>query len=169
MLTALEIGKNVPSVEGQSLRYCYGLKNIYIPDGVTIAEQAFLDCRGLLNIRLPDTMTTVSASTFKNCKNLHSIDVPDNVTSFGYNAFAEMGIIYEFKVPKQLSSFTSAFYSTDVVYFNFSSHTFVPTLSLTDFNFIFIVVPDALYDEWIAATNWSSYASNIVKASEFNA
>jgi hypothetical protein len=30
-----------------------------------------------------------------------------------------------------------------------------------------IVVPDALYDEWIAATNWVSYASKIVKASEF--
>jgi hypothetical protein len=32
-----------------------------------------------------------------------------------------------------------------------------------------IIVPDALYDEWIAATNWSSHASRIIKASEFNA
>lgn len=32
-----------------------------------------------------------------------------------------------------------------------------------------IVVPDALYDEWKSATNWSSYASKMVKASEFNA
>jgi hypothetical protein len=31
-----------------------------------------------------------------------------------------------------------------------------------------IVVPDALYDEWKAATNWSTYASYIVKSSEFN-
>ena len=30
-----------------------------------------------------------------------------------------------------------------------------------------IVVPDALYDEWIVATNWATYASRIVKASEF--
>lgn len=30
-----------------------------------------------------------------------------------------------------------------------------------------IVVPDALYDDWIVATNWSTYASQIVKASEY--
>jgi hypothetical protein len=30
-----------------------------------------------------------------------------------------------------------------------------------------IIVPDALYDEWIAATNWSTHASKIVKASTF--
>ena len=31
-----------------------------------------------------------------------------------------------------------------------------------------IVVPDSLYDTWVAATNWSTYANNIIKASEFN-
>ena len=29
-----------------------------------------------------------------------------------------------------------------------------------------IVVPDNLYDQWIAATNWSTYADYIYKASE---
>lgn len=57
---------------------------------------------------------------------------------------------------------------------DFSRHNTVPSLSsssafgsnLDNFK---IVVPDALYDTWIAATNWSSRASKIVKASEFNA
>jgi hypothetical protein len=31
-----------------------------------------------------------------------------------------------------------------------------------------IIVPDALYDEWIAATNWAGYQSYIYKASEVN-
>ena len=31
-----------------------------------------------------------------------------------------------------------------------------------------IVVPDDLYNTWIAATNWSTHASKIIKASEFN-
>ena len=30
-----------------------------------------------------------------------------------------------------------------------------------------IVVPDALYSSWIAATNWSALSSQIVKASEY--
>lgn len=34
-------------------------------------------------------------------------------------------------------------------------------------NTITIVVPDSLYDEWITKTNWTLYASAIVKASEY--
>ena len=32
-----------------------------------------------------------------------------------------------------------------------------------------IVVPDSLYDTWIAATNWVSIASHIIKQSDWNA
>ena len=32
-----------------------------------------------------------------------------------------------------------------------------------------IVVPDSLYDTWIAATNWVSIASHIMKKSDWNA
>jgi hypothetical protein len=31
-----------------------------------------------------------------------------------------------------------------------------------------IVVPDALYDDWIVATNWSNYASKIIKKSDYD-
>ena len=31
-----------------------------------------------------------------------------------------------------------------------------------------IVVPDSLYDEWIAATNWASIATHIMKQSDWN-
>ena len=63
---------------------------------------------------------------------------------------------------------------SSVAFYDFSQCTSVPTLGGTSvFSYsnsdCKIVVPDALYDEWISATNWSSYASKIVKASEFNA
>lgn len=32
-----------------------------------------------------------------------------------------------------------------------------------------IVVPDSLYDTWIAATNWASIADHIMKQSDWNA
>ena len=32
-----------------------------------------------------------------------------------------------------------------------------------------VVVPDSLYDTWIAATNWASIASHIMKQSDWNA
>jgi hypothetical protein len=52
-------------------------------------------------------------------------------------------------------------------FYDFTSHTVVPTLASTGaFQNIpsdcEIRVPAALYDEWIAATNWSTYASKIV-------
>ena len=31
-----------------------------------------------------------------------------------------------------------------------------------------IVVPDSLYDTWIAATNWSSISTHIMKKSDWN-
>jgi hypothetical protein len=52
-------------------------------------------------------------------------------------------------------------------FYDFTSHTSVPTLANSNaFQGIpadcEIRVPAALYDEWIAATNWSTYASRIV-------
>jgi hypothetical protein len=59
-----------------------------------------------------------------------------------------------------------------MAYYDFREFKSVPTLSdISAFSNIpsdcKIVVPDSLYDTWIAATNWSTYSSNIVKASTF--
>ena len=56
--------------------------------------------------------------------------------------------------------------NTSMKYYDFTSHTSVPSLGINAFSNIpsdcEIRVPAALYDEWVAATNWSTYASNIV-------
>lgn len=58
-----------------------------------------------------------------------------------------------------------------LIKYDFSKHTSVPTLTytsaFTDINSICkIIVPDSLYDSWIAASDWSTYANYIYKASE---
>lgn len=58
-----------------------------------------------------------------------------------------------------------------IIWYDFSHHTSVPSLTnVNSFNNIKgnckIIVPDALYDTWIAATNWSTYADYIYKVSE---
>ena len=81
-----------------------------------------------------------------------------------------------------LSSISSAFVDfaffyliqTLCVKLDFSQCSAVPTLSNTSaFSGITkiakIIVPDSLYDEWIAAANWSTYANYIYKASEVTA
>jgi hypothetical protein len=55
---------------------------------------------------------------------------------------------------------------------DFSQHEVVPNVSSNSFLSTpncKIIVPDALYDEWIAATNWSTYASKIIKKSDWDA
>jgi hypothetical protein len=59
-------------------------------------------------------------------------------------------------------------------YYDFSTHEIVPRLwNITAFTNIpstcKIIVPDSLYDEWIVAANWSTFANQIVKASEYEA
>lgn len=51
---------------------------------------------------------------------------------------------------------------------SFENHDTIPTLANSNsFYNPKIIVPDALYDDWIVATNWSAVAQLIVKASEY--
>jgi hypothetical protein len=101
---------------------------------------------------IPDGVTSIGTYVFQNCCSLASVVIPDSVTSIGNYAL-------------------SSCYG--MAYFDFRQCTSVPTLGGTNvFNNIpsdcKIVVPDSLYDTWIAATNWSTHASKIIKASAFN-
>lgn len=58
-------------------------------------------------------------------------------------------------------------YVDNIQLLDFTNATFVPTLQFEidkSYNY-FIIVPDALYDEWINATNWSNSADKIYKHS----
>ena len=84
---------------------------------------------------------------------LNKIKIPANITSIDSNAFE---------------------YCDAMTEYDFTSLTAVPTLgNATVFNRIHsytkIVVPDNLYSTWITETNWSNYASYIVKESDYNA
>jgi hypothetical protein len=101
---------------------------------------------------IPQGVTGIGSSAFYDCYGMASVVIPQGVTGIDSNAF--------------YGCYGMAFY-------DFRASESVPTLFKTNaFSNIpsdcKIVVPDALYDTWIAATNWSTYASKIIKASEFN-
>lgn len=92
-----------------------------------------------------------------------------NDTDIGDYAFAECHSLTSVKIPGSVTSIAGNAFSSCawVRVYDFTNNTAVPTLSSTSaFSYIptdcEIRVPAALYDEWIAATNWSTYASNIV-------
>ena len=191
-LTSVKIPEGVTSIGTQSFRYCYSLTSVKIPDGVTsIGGNAFEQCESLVSVTIPNSVTSIGKNAFQRCQ-LASVTIPNSVTSIGNNAFdscyplASVTIpnsvtaigenvfrycqtLASVTIPESVSSIAAnAFsYSRGIRYYDFSKHVSVPTLvnsnaftdSASDCE---IRVPAALYDEWIAATNWATYADKIV-------
>jgi hypothetical protein len=134
--------------------YCNMLQKVEIGTGVTsIGNYAFQYCYSLSSVVMPLGITSIGSQAFSTCSSLSSIVIPNSVTSIG----------------------GSAFYNCyGMAYYDFSNHTSVPTLSGTNAlsnipSDSKIIVPDNLYDTWKTATNWSTYASKIIKKSDWDA
>lgn len=170
MLQKVEIGNSVTRISGQSFYQCHSLVNITIPNSVTSMEnQPFSSCHSLTSIIFPDSIGHLKGYEFRQCYSLKSVIVPNSVTSIGssmcYNCFSLASVT----IPNSVATIKSkTFYDCyGMAFYDFTSHTSVPTLANTDaFSGIpsdcEIRVPAALYDEWIVATNWSTYADYIV-------
>lgn len=123
---------------------------------------------------LPTYITTLRKGAFyRNC-NIIDVTLHEGIVSMGAHAFMGCLSLKRIVIPSTVTSIESqTFYgNTMQELIIFSTRDNVPILkNINAFQGIptsyKIVVPDALYDEWIAATNWSTYASKIVKASEY--
>lgn len=188
-LHKIELGSGLQTIGSDAFRRCLSLSHITIPANVTnIDASAFLGCTGLLEITvdaensaykaidgnlytsdgtilkqysigksdthftIPENVTKIGSYAFNSCTNITHIIIPKNVTTIGSNSFRDC---------------------ENIQMIDFSSHETVPVLQNayafggTPRN-PFIVVPDALYDEWVAADVWSTIAGTgrIAKASD---
>ena len=198
-LRMVEIGKNVPIIDNYAFYRCRALSAIVIPNTVTsIGNYAFEQCNSVLHIAIPNTVTSIGNYAFSGCSSLTEMDIPSGVTSIksymiqnGYSlarinipstvatidkyAFAGCDALVSMDIPSSVTSIgESAFENcSGMAFYDFSKHSSIPSLGRYAFNKIAsdckIIVPDALYDEWIAATNWSSLASKIIKKSDWDA
>lgn len=112
-----------------------------------LANSAFRGCTKVTNVILPTNMSTIDAHVFRGTK-ITSIDIPKAVTSIR----------------------TYAFNTSTLKTINFgNTRTTIPTI-LSD-SFVVaedtkFIVPDALVEDWKAASVWSNYAANIFAYSE---
>lgn len=123
-----------------------------VPEGIEIiAESAFTNSY-TREIKLPKSLKTINVNAFSGCNAVYNgIVIPKGIINIPASCFNNCS-----KIP----------------FYDFRNHEVIPTLAnMNAFGNIAttckIVVPDALYDQWIVATNWATYKSRIVKASEF--
>lgn len=147
---------------------CRALKSVTFPDGVTnVGNYACNGCSCLVMAAIPLGTTGIGTYAFNGCYAFRSATLPDSVTNILSSTFVDSGIILA-TIPGSVSNIYGSTFQRvyGAVYYDFTSHTAVPALSATTaFTGIpadcEIRVPAALYDEWIAATNWSTYADYI--------
>ena len=198
-LTSVVIPNSVTSIGSYAFGYCYALASVIVPNGVTsIGEYAFAECKALVSVVLSNSVTSIGRCAFRNCVSLAKMTIPnsvtsigeymlynctalvsltilDGVTSIGNSAFDSCSSLTSVVIPNSVTNISSSAFNNclGVGFYDFSNHSVVATVSSNAFKGLAsdckIIVPDALYDEWIAATNWSTYASNIIKKSDWDA
>ena len=176
-LVSVVIPNSVTSIGSNTFALCYSLVSVVIPNSVTsINEYAFSGCYSLASVVIPNSVTSINEGAFSSCSSLASVEIGKNVTGIGYYTFQSCSSLTSVVIPNSVTSINEGAFSScyGMAFYDFSSHTSVPSLANTNaFSSIpsdcKIIVPDALYDEWIAATNWSSYASKIIKKSDWDA
>ena len=176
MLKKVEIGERVNTVSSYAFNSCYSLASIVIPKGVTsIGNYAFQHCPSLASIVISNSVTSIGDYAFSSCSSIANVIIPHGVTRIRDYVFSSCYSIANIVIPHSVTSISkNAFsYCYGMAFYDFSQATVVPSIQSYSFDYMpsdcKIIVPDALYDEWIAATNWSTYASNIIKKSDWDA
>lgn len=164
------IPDSVTRIGTNAFQYCYSLSSVSIPNTVTkIDNYTFSYCSSLSSVSIPNSVTSIGTNSFYQCYSLSNISIPEGVTIINTNSFNNCYRLSAVSFPGSVTTIGSSSFSScsGVAYFDFTKHTSVPALSATSaFSNIAadaqIRVPMELVDEWKAATNWATYASQIV-------
>lgn len=143
---------------------------ITFPELLTAGGSCFSNAK-MKSINLPK-LTTMSPNILYACNKLQSATFGSDLTDVQGMAYcnALQRVVFGGNVGTVKSS---AFYrSTSCLLYDFSNCIAVPSLeNVNAFERINanaqIVVPDSLYSTWIAATNWTTLSSYIVKESDY--
>ena len=178
-MSEVAIHEGVTTIGNKAFRYNETITKIILPSTLKkIDIYAFSGMAKLTEVNLPDGLTTLSNYAFNGSPIIESI-IPEGVTRIGYGAYINCKslkrVIWNVRGKAEGNNYinvaSTAFQNCgELQYVAFPNITGVITLDgVNAFSGTTckIVVPDDVYDAMISATNWSSLASQIVKASEF--
>lgn len=150
---------------GSLISYCPFIKEIIFPETFTYNNWGPVNYNASLEtLNLPN-VDKINGSCCRGNTSLKNVIIPETVTSVGQYAFYDCISLSYIKLPKAVTTIdVYAFANTASLTIDMSDFESVPTLSSANAIAVstVILVPSSLYDEWIAATNWSSLSSQIV-------
>ena len=177
-LKSVSIPNGITRIFTYTFAYCYSLSRVIIPSKVTnLGTYALYHCESLNVVSLPNGLKTIDSYALRYCYSITRLILPNSVTTLNGATLGDNYSLSSVFIPSGVTNIGANTFSncSGLALVDFRTHTSVPSLANTNaFNSVAtdlkIVVPDALYEEWIAATNWSnsSIAKKIVKASEYN-
>lgn len=169
----LTLSNSTTSFYMDALSSCSYIEEIEIPDNVTnLVQSLFSGCSSLRKLKLP-TMTNFIAnytSLFSSCVSLREVEIPEQYTEICNNMFYNCYSLSYIKIPKNVTAFGTNFMAnSNINTIDCRDLLQVPTLADTTMGYSTnyrIIVPDALYSDWIVANNWSTIATHIIKVSD---
>ena len=175
-LTTVDNFPPVSDIPVQAFDSCKNLILTELPSSVTrILASAFFDCKKITISTLPENLTSIEINAFNGCERVSISEVPAGVISISNGAFSSCRGIRSLVFRGDITTIGSVAFSgcLNCLLYDFTNCTSVPTLANENaFNYINsnckIVVPDSLYTSWIGAEKWNTYASYIVRESDYN-
>lgn len=176
-LKYVTISNDITSLGSYTFSKCSALKWVTIPSTTTsVSNGIFNNCYSLERVCLSKNCAGGSATSymFGNCYALKSLVIPPSAKNLYGNFLQNCYALEKLVIPISITTIANnAFLNcTSIVKYDFSKFSAIPTLqntgAFTGINSICkIIVPDDLYNDWIAASNWSSYETYMEKASEY--
>lgn len=168
-LTSVDMPDNVIAIGDNGFYRCPKLSLTSLPSGITsLGDYAFADCSMLTLTSLPSGITSLPTAAFQYCPKIALTTFPSGMTSIGDYAFKQGTGLASITLPPALTAIGNQAFANcyNLKVCDCTECTAVPTLGASVFQNAHadfkILVPSALEEEWKAAANWSSYASQII-------
>ena len=156
-------------VGAYSFRTCNNAKALSAPNFKQTGGGCLSGMNAIKSFVCAEGITNLYGNAFKDHTSLQRMFLPDDIIDIGQYALSGYRNLKTLLMPKSLVSIGSYALSgnTNMRVLDFTKCEQVPALAAVDaLNALpttcEIRVPSALYDEWVAATNWTVYASQIV-------